>query len=522
MTQFTGAHPNPHEANGHKGQVKPPTVNKLRRFTPGFQSKKLKTFDKSVVLRQSPLWPRAVAMTLMAATSITVLWACLAKVEEAVPAQGKLEPSGVVQPVQAPVSGVVEQILVEEGESVEAGDLLITFNKAETQAQLESRRQIRTKLMQENAFYRTQLEGNEDNAASAALLIPPELFQLTSNRSALAADIQLYQAMLKGELAAENLSPAQQQRFRTSLAELNSRLSISALEVEQLQKQLTQTRQQLSNARKNLQVNVDILNRLRPLVERGGFSEIQFLSQEQEVSNRQTEVNTLLEEEERLLVAISQAEEQFSNTALISKEELLERISANKNEIASIDSQLTKIILENEKQIQQLDGELSQIQQTLTYQELRAPVSGTIFNLKANQPGYVVYNTGASEPILEIVPEDKLVARVFITNQDIGFVKTDMRVDVRIDSFSYSEFGDIEGTLVHIGSDALPPDETFPFYRFPAEIELDTQYLPSGEILLSLQSGMSVSANIKIRKRRVITLLSNLFIRKVDSLKSGR
>ena len=119
-----------------------------------------------------------------------------------------------------------------------------------------------------------------------------------------------------------------------------------------------------------------------------------------------------------------------------------------------------------------------------------------------------VYNTGASEPILEIVPEDNLVARVFITNQDIGFVKTDMRVDVRIDSYSYSEFGDIEGTLVHIGSDALPPDETFPFYRFPAEVELDTQYLPLGEQPLLLQSGMSVSANIKIRKRRVITLLS--------------
>ena len=522
MTQITGAHSNPHEANGHEEQVKSSIVNKLKQFMPGSQSQALKTFDKSVVLRQSPIWPRAVAITIMAATSITVSWACLAKVEEAVPAQGKLEPSGVVQPVQAPVGGVVDIIHIEEGEAVEAGDLLITFNQAETRAQFESRREIRSKLMQENAFYRAQLAGVDDDNVDAPILLSPELFQLTSNRSALAADIQLYQAMLQGEQTVETLSLAQQQRFRTSMAELNSRLSISALEVEQLQRQLTQTRQQLSNARRNLRVNEDILNRLRPLVERGGFSEIQFLSQEQEVSNRQTEVNTLLEEEERLLVAISQAEEQFSSTALISREELLERIAANQNEIANIDSQLTKIILENEKQIQQLEAELSQIQQTLTYQELRAPVGGTIFNLKANQPGYVVYNTGASEPILEIVPQDNLVARVFITNQDIGFVEEGKPVDVRIDSFSYSEFGDIEGTLVHIGSDALPPDQTFPFYRFPAEIELDTQYLPQGKNPLQLQSGMSVSANIKIRKRRVITLLSNLFIRKVDSLKSGR
>ena len=494
---------NPPKVNEPGGKTNS-IVNKLRRFMPD-SNHQTKPFDKAVVLRQSPVWPRAVAITIMAATSITASWACLAKVEEAVPAQGKLEPSGVVQPVQAPVGGVVETIHVEEGEPVEAGELLITLNQAESQAQLESRRQVRAKLKQENDFYRAQLDGADDDTVGAPLRLAPELVQLTSHRAALADDIQLYQAMLQGEQTVETLNPSQQQRFRTSLAELNSRLSISALEVEQLQRQLTQTRQQLSNARRNLRVNEDILNRLRPLVERGGFSEIQFLSQEQEVSNRQTEVNTLMEEEERLGVAISQAKEQFSSTELISKEELLERIAANQNEIAGIDSQLTKIILENEKQIQQLDGELSQIQQNLTYQELRAPVGGTVFNLKANQPGYVA-NT--SEPILEIVPEDSLVARVFITNQDIGFVKPEMQVDVRFDSFSYSEFGDIEGTLVHIGSDALPPDETFPFYRFPVEVELDTQYLPSGETPLLLQSGMSVNANIKIRKRRVITARS--------------
>ena len=518
MTQITGAQSNPNETNGQGGDLKS-IVSKLQPLPPTSNTKALKTFDKSVVLRQSPLWPRAVVVAIIGATSAAVLWACLAKVEEAVPAQGKLEPSGVVQPVQAPLGGVVENIHITEGELVDMGQVLITFNQAEARAQFESRREIRDKLMQENAFYRAQFEGANDDTADVPFRLSPELVQLTSYRAALAADIQLYQAMLQGDQTGESLNPAQQQRFRTSLAELNSRLSISALEVEQLERQLTQTQQQLNNARRNARVAQDILDRLKPLVEKGGFSEIQYLQQEQEVSNRETEVNTLLQEEERLMVAISQAREQLSNTAILSNEELLEQIAANQNQIANIDSQLTKIILENEKQIQQIDGELSQIQQTLTYQELRAPVAGAIFNLAANQPGYVA-NT--SEPILEIVPKDSLVARVFITNQDIGFVETDMRVDVRIDSFPYSEFGDIKGTLVHIGSDALPPDQTFPFYRFPAEIELDGQSLASSERPLLLQSGMSVSANIKIRKRRVITLLSNLFISKLDSLKSGR
>jgi HlyD family secretion protein len=158
------------------------------------------------------------------------------------------------------------------------------------------------------------------------------------------------------------------------------------------------------------------------------------------------------------------------------------------------------------------------LQQTLQYQELKAPVSGTVFNLKANQPGYVA---NSNQPILEIVPSDALVARVFITNRDIGFVEEGMAVDVRIDSFPYSEFGDVKGTLTHIGSDALPPDQINPQYRFPADVTLDNQTIVIEGKPVQLQSGMSLSANIKTRPKRVIMIFIDLFNRKLDSLKTG-
>jgi hemolysin D len=142
-----------------------------------------------------------------------------------------------------------------------------------------------------------------------------------------------------------------------------------------------------------------------------------------------------------------------------------------------------------------------------------------VFNLQANLPGYVANST---EPILEIVPTDALVARVFITNRDIGFVSEGMNVDVRIDSFPYSEFGDVKGTLTHIGSDALPPDEANPYYRFPADITLEEQFITINGEPIQLQSGMSLSANIKTRPRRVIMIFADLFTRKIDSLKTGR
>ncbi|MEB3164679.1 MAG: hypothetical protein VKK80_15730, partial [Prochlorothrix sp.] len=98
--------------------------------------------------------------------------------------------------------------------------------------------------------------------------------------------------------------------------------------------------------------------------------------------------------------------------------------------------------------------------------------------------------------------------------------KTSVCVDVRIDSFPYSEFGDVKGKLISIGSDALPPDEIYQFYRFPAKVELERQAMAIENQEVALQSGMSVSVNIKTRKRPIITFLTDLFVRKIDTLRS--
>ncbi|NEQ29937.1 MAG: HlyD family efflux transporter periplasmic adaptor subunit [Leptolyngbya sp. SIO4C5] len=472
-------------------------------------------FDRDVILRQSPRWSRAVVWTIVGVTSALVGWACLAKVEVAIPAQGKLEPEGVVQPVQAPVGGVVAEIHAEEGEVVEAGELLISFNQKTSQAEIASLQEVQKKLVEENQYYRAQLQGAA--AAATAFEVSPEIAQLTSNRAAYLAENQLYRTQLQGGSGA-NLTPEQRQRLAASQAEDSSRISAVALEVEQLTSQLERTQVELANARNAMQMQQNIVGRLAALQEEGAFAEIPYLQQEQELNNRQAEVASLQKEAERLTIAIAQARQQLNNATAVSREELLDRIAANDTQIAQIDSQLTKQVLENDKRLEEINSQIQQLQQTLDYQDLRAPVSGTVFNLKANEPGYVA---NASEPILEIVPQESLVARVFITNRDIGFIKQGQVVDVRIDAFPYSEFGDVDGELIHIGSDALPPDEVYPFYRFPAEIELEQQVLETSGQELPLQSGMSVTANIKLRKQRVITLLIDLFTRKVDSLKSG-
>jgi len=124
--------------------------------------------------------------------------------------------------------------------------------------------------------------------------------------------------------------------------------------------------------------------------------------------------------------------------------------------------------------------------------------------------------------VLKLVPENHLEAKVSISNSDIGFVKIGMPVAVSVNSFPAGEFGYIDGTLSSIGLDVLKPDQESPTYRFPAQISLKQQTVLSGDKELNLQSGMSVTASIKLRSRPVISILSDLFVKQLDGLKRFR
>lgn len=471
-------------------------------------------FEQPVILRQSPKWSRAIVYSLIGVTVASVTWAFLAKVEETVPAQGKLEPEGVVQRVQAPVGGVIEEILVEEGEVVEQGEPVATLDQAAAQAELKANQEIRQRLTAESDYYRAVLAGQAPDSVPSS--VSADLLDGGRDRAELQASNRVYRAQISGNT--QGLSPNQVERLRAAQSRLGSQQNINALQANQYREQLAQTQAQLENANSELAINQEILERYQRLNEEGAVEELAYLQQQQEVSNSRTRVNTLREELDRLRFQIAQAEQEVIRTGFESEETLRDRIAVNNQQIAEIDSQLTQRIIQNDQQVQELGSQISQLEQTLKYQVLKAPVDGTVFNLKANRPGYVANTT---EPILEIVPEDALVARIYIPNKDIGFVKVGQTVDVRIDAFSYSEFGDIDGKIVSIGSDALPPDEVFQFYRFPAEVDLNDQSLLANGQNLELRSGMSVNASIKLRKRRVITFFTDLFVRKSDSFKSG-
>ena len=153
----------------------------------------------------------------------------------------------------------------------------------------------------------------------------------------------------------------------------------------------------------------------------------------------------------------------------------------------------------------------------IRYQDLRSPVDGVVFDLKPKGAGFVAQS---SEPVMKIVPFSALQAKVEIDSDNIGFVRVGRPVEISIDSFPSTDFGVLQGSLSSVGSDALPPDELKQTYRFPAIVTLNSQQfrLKSGQVL-PLQVGMSLTANIKLRKVSYLQLLLGSFQDKAKALR---
>ncbi len=217
----------------------------------------------------------------------------------------------------------------------------------------------------------------------------------------------------------------------------------------------------------------------------------------------------------RLDTEITEAKYNSLKTSLILNQSIEDKLKFLAEEGAVSEIQY----LQQKEKVQQIKGQIKTSQVTLRYQQIVSPLDGIVFELQPKGPGYVARST---EPVLKIVPLNNLIAKVEIESRKIGFVQTGKSVDISIDSFPATDFGVIEGTVTRIGSDALPPDPSQgKGYRFPADIILKDQYLKlkSGKNL-PIQAGMSLTANIKLRKVTYLQLFLNKFSSKAESLRS--
>ncbi len=279
-------------------------------------------------------------------------------------------------------------------------------------------------------------------------------------------------------------------RLDKEASEDKARRSLQILRAKEAQLQLKQTEldrylglndSRIEVLKQKIELNKTILDRIEKLALKGAAPEIQYLQQLDQVAELEGEYRSTLIVRERQLAIFNQS------------------IQELKGQVAGLKSNVTEANV------------------NLRYKDVVSPVDGIIFDLKPTGPGFVAQS---SEPVMKIVPFNALQAKINIKSSDIGFIQLNKPVDISIDSFPANDFGVIRGNVIRIGSDVLPPDKENQFYRYPSVVRLQSQklVLKSGKEL-PLQAGMSLTANIKLRKVSWLQLLLGGFKDKTDSLK---
>ncbi|KZR61102.1 HlyD family secretion protein [Prochlorococcus sp. MIT 1306] len=229
-----------------------PVGGLIRRAQNQLEQKVTSVSHDESVLQQSRFWMRAVTWSLIGTTAFAVGWLAIARTEEIVVAQGKLEPLGDVKEIQIPVGGVARDILIKGGDRVSKGQILIQLDTETSSEQVNSleaqfakkQQQLKLKLEEQQGtldLSREQVATTRDNLALEQQIL--SRFEFLSAQGA-SSELQYLQQRnkvreLRGRVIKEKLDGARQQ-------------SILNQEIEQLNSQLAQLKAQLTEAKVTL------------------------------------------------------------------------------------------------------------------------------------------------------------------------------------------------------------------------------------------------------------------------------
>ena len=412
-----------------------------------------------IEIEDKPLNPlgRIILYLVLAIMVFGTAWLILAKVDVVVSAQGKVIPSGEIKILKPLESGVVSKIFVKESDRVKKGDILIQIDPTVTDASLSSKQDDLAVIDSDIALLEALI--NESN------LSKDELNKLNSSQ------ISLYNSQ-KQILAST---------YEGNKAKLNSaKLDIKANESEVNRLSLLLKKEEEARAR---------LQKVLDLIAKKEYEEVS---------------KNIINLKEQKDIALYRLKE--------SNKKLEEIIEENQKAIKTIKSNWIETSLSKEKEKRELSAQINAILFSNKTQQIKSPVDGFVGKLLIHTEGGVV---NPNDNLISIVPSDApLIIKANVLNKDIGFLKLGQEVAVKIDTFSFQKYGLLYGNIIEISKDAIEDEKLGLIY----EIKIKPKILDikvEGEIR-QLEIGMSVIAEVKTGKRRVIELFIYPIIKYMD------
>lgn len=413
----------------------------------------------ALALQEQPVHPapRYTQWTIMAFAALTLLWACVGEIDVVATASGKIVPSGKSKVIQPSEVAVVKAIHVYDGQQVKVGDLLIELDTSMTGADVERLNSDLLAAQVDSARAQALLEAIQHNRP------PTSLAQLIPQAS---ADQQL----------------AAQRWLQGQYLELQSTLEQSAAAIEQRTAEIQAAQSTVASLELSLPITRELAADYKRLLERQFVAKHAYLEKEQIRLDQERELS-IQQSRVRELSAAKKAAQSQQNSV-----------------IAQTRRAMLDLQHESQQRAAALTQELKKAQQRDSLMRLTAPVAGTVQQLAIHTNGGVVTE---AQPLMVIVPSDQPVeVEAMLENKDIGFVRPGQTVEIKVETFSFTKYGVVDGVVQSISNDAIEDERLGLVYS--ARIQLKKNTIQVGENLIALSPGMAVRAEVKTDKRKVI------------------
>ncbi len=415
---------------------------------------------------------RAIMLTIVLFFSISVVWASIGEINIVAVARGKIIPSGRSKTIQSRANGSISEIHVSDGQQIAAGDLLITLDRTETQAERE-------RLSHEHLGTLAAITRIE------ALLL--ELDVGTSSDSTVPRQTDLpFSPQTPADISQveTRLYHAQWRQHSTGNRRFQAEIKRKRAEQQVIDENISKQRAILPLISERVQA-------VKKLSGRQFIAKDEYLALEQERIERRQDLKALQHRRKETSAAITQAIEALANAQAQFRSRILQEQS------------------ERLTHLHGLTQELAGNRQHMEYQSIRAPVTGVVQQLAVNTIGGVVTT---AQKLMIIVPEsDSMEVEAFIENKDIGFINEGQAVELKVDAFPFTKYGTLTGRIRTVSKDAIAREDMD--WAFATHVALEqTSFRMDGKVL-PVVPGMSVQVEIKTGSRKLIEFLLSPVIR---------
>jgi hemolysin D len=398
----------------------------------------------------APLWA---ARLLVGAVLLVVLIATLGQLDIVAIAPGQLIPNANIKVIQPAVTGVVRQILVQNGDRVKAGQLLIELDPTLAIADADKATTKKIDAQFTIALARALLMAQDSD-------VDPQVALIGGSTQTRQADTQ-------------NLANGVFREYRDKVFALKA-------ELQKRQAELETTRQEVAKLQQTAPLTQQQADDYRELAEGRFVASHDYLDKEKTAIEQTHELAAQRSRARELEAAIEEQRREIESTVATFRREQWESLNKAEAEVAQSEGEETK----------------ADVRRGLMH--LRSPVAGVVQQSTVHTLGGVV--TGA-QALMEIVPDDTLEVEVHVSNKDIGFVNPGQSAIVKIETFPYTRFGYLNGTVLKVSNDATSDKKLGPV--FLARIRIPGNRFKVENKWLNLSPGMEVTAEIKTGRQKV-------------------